>query len=196
VKNTILKIFLTLGIIGLLSGCMPVVMYDTYAPKFSGTIRSAETGKPIEGVSVDIVSYGVLTDETVSDSEGKFTVGPLRHWFYLVYLGSPGTWPTPLWIEYYSEPRLLLSFHKGKDIDCSGEFWVSYKCYDGYTIKHNPEGYLIVNFWNKGEKKQFLNEYLINGEKSPGKLLISAGSIEITIDKEFADFFHERAVQN
>lgn len=194
-KKIILKIFLMTGIIELLSGCMPVVMYDTYAPEFSGTIRSSKTGKPIEGVSVNIVSYGVLTDNTVTDSEGKFTIGPLRHWFYLIYLGSPGTWPAPLWIEYYSESDILLSFHKGKDIDCSGEFWVSYKYYP-YPIKRDPDGYLVSDFWNKIEGKHIFQECLINKEKSPGKILISAGSVEIIINEEFADFFHEGAMQN
>lgn len=193
-KKINLKIFLTIGAIELLSGCMPVVMYDTYAPEFSGTIRSASTGKPIEGVVVDIVSYGELKDGTISDSEGKFTVGPLRHWFYLIYLGSPGTWPTPLWIESRG-PMLVLSFHKEGFIDCFSEFLISYK-HDKYIMNHRPDGYLSCDFFNKIEKNHLFRRYLISDEKSPGKLLISAGSIEITIDKEFADFFHERAVKN
>jgi hypothetical protein len=56
--------------------------------------------KPLGGVRVEyLFRGGRVLGETVTNSDGRFTLGPFSQWFYLVYIGSPGVAPFPYALE-------------------------------------------------------------------------------------------------
>ena len=82
-----------------ISGCIgPAPHKEMVTPQISGTVVDAETGVPIDGVSVSLIpgeSFGVVfttnivhrdVSETVfTDSTGKFIIQPTRGWYFWVH---------------------------------------------------------------------------------------------------------------
>ena len=170
----------------LFSGCMPVVIYDTCAPKLRGQVRSLKTGKPVADVAVNIKAYDVLDDEDTTDEDGRFSVGPLLHWYYLVYLGSPGVWPLHPGFNSSSCYPIYLHFHKKKSFD------FSFKCSFRYPDDSDPQekwdnAILIIPCKYVVKRRNGQLEYLIN-RSPPDKLIIKADPMEIIFDNVSADF--------
>jgi len=73
----------------LLSGCWPARF--TYQPGVTGTVISADDGKPVVGASINLtVSRQDLLPASVieTDSEGKFVVEPLYEWGVDSFIGD------------------------------------------------------------------------------------------------------------
>ena len=93
--KTILMIAFALSAVG----CAPIPHAERLVPKTSGTVVDGHK-KPLAGVRVEyLFRGGRLLGETVTSSDGRFTLGPFSQWFYLVYIGSPGVAPFPYTLE-------------------------------------------------------------------------------------------------
>ena len=66
------------------------------APRTSGLVRDSQSGKPIEKATVFGTRAGFRT-RTRTDRTGRYSLPVLNQWHFLVYLGSPGVFPTPWW---------------------------------------------------------------------------------------------------
>jgi hypothetical protein len=82
-----------------LGACAPIPHTSEVAPRLSGAVRDARSGSPVAGAEL-LYTFADYYDRSISDGSGRFTIGPLLQWHYLLYLGSPGSYPTPAWLVY------------------------------------------------------------------------------------------------
>lgn len=80
-----------------LTSCMIVPPFTSpVSPKVEGQVIDASNFKPISGALVRTERAGYIRETRTSDN-GSFEVPSASQWHYLVYLGSPGIYPTP-WV--------------------------------------------------------------------------------------------------
>jgi len=112
----------SVGFMILLPGCLLMPHYETVVRKVNGRVVDA-CGKPVSGATISYhLRSGHKLGSTTSDTLGKFTLGPFRQWFYLVYVGSPGVCPVPyLLLSDPAHPDVLSVTHEGaKAVYCRG----------------------------------------------------------------------------
>lgn len=90
-----------------LTGCIVAPTTTEVAPASRGVVRDAQTHLAVGGAIVTARRAGFQT-ATQTDDNGSFRLSPLRQWHYLVYIGSPGFYPTPWWCEH-SKARYEIS---------------------------------------------------------------------------------------
>ena len=66
------------------------------SPKVEGQVIDSSNSKPISGALVRTERAGYIREARTSD-DGIFEVPSASQWHYLIYLGSPGFYPTP-WV--------------------------------------------------------------------------------------------------
>jgi hypothetical protein len=92
-----------------LGACAPIPHTSEVAPQISGLVHDAQTGSPVAGAEV-LYTFADYHDRTTTDGSGRFTIGPLLQWHSLVYIGSPGHYPSPAWLENgLTAPRLKVT---------------------------------------------------------------------------------------
>ena len=90
------------------SGCVIMPVTTVVSPRVTGTVRDAQSKEPIRGALLTAQRAGFHT-RTRSDRSGKYSVSPLTQFHYLVYLGSPGLFPTPLRFRADASRPFILS---------------------------------------------------------------------------------------
>ena len=81
------------AVLPLLSGCIPVIAYDTLSPKFTGRVIDRQ-GRPIADLPVTFRRYDRERHD-VTDAAGRFTIPKIRHWFYLIAIFPEEIPPSP-----------------------------------------------------------------------------------------------------
>jgi hypothetical protein len=91
----------------LLSSCIIFPHYDHLADKIDGTVRNKH-GEPVVGAKIDYI-YGERHEvgHTYSKSDGSYSFGPFRQWFWITYIGSPGVAPFPYSLGAGDKPDML-----------------------------------------------------------------------------------------
>ena len=95
------------AVLPLLSGCFPLIAYDTLSPKFTGRVIDRQ-GRPIADLPVTFYRYD-RERHGITDAAGKFTISGTRHWFYFFAL-FPGPLPP--------SPSSIYGAHLYLDHDC------------------------------------------------------------------------------
>lgn len=92
----------------LFPGCMPVPPFTTpVSPKVTGRVLDASSKTPIKGALARTERAGYVRQSYTSE-DGQFLVPSASQWHYLVYLGSPGFFPTP-WMFKNGKLDLVLT---------------------------------------------------------------------------------------
>lgn len=95
----------------LMGSCAPIPFYDTLAPRVRGSVVTS-AGTPVARARVEYLFRGHRKlGETQTGPDGHFELGPFRQWFYLIYIGSPGTLPFPIRLGAGSAPDVLRVSH-------------------------------------------------------------------------------------
>lgn len=91
----------------LIAGCMPVPPFSTpVSPEVKGRVVDANSKRPIKGAIIHAERAGYSrTAHALED--GRFTVPSASQWHYLIYLGSPGMYPTP-WMFTHGNKDLTM----------------------------------------------------------------------------------------
>lgn len=83
----------------MLASCAPIPHYAVLATKLAGRVVD-DHNQPVTGAQVDyLFRGGRQLGRTTTQSDGSFSLGPFRQWFYLTYIGSPGVAPFPYTLE-------------------------------------------------------------------------------------------------
>ena len=119
----------------LVTSCMPVPPFTTpVSPEVTGRVLDARSKKPIKGALIQTERAG-YTRQAYTLDDGRFTVPSASQWHYLVYLGSPGIYPTP-WMFNRSNKDLIMK------VEASGYNLKS----EVFYMKDN--GMIIKNGWD------------------------------------------------
>jgi hypothetical protein len=101
-------LILTLGVL-VLAACAPLPHTSEVAPQVSGLVYDAQSGTPVAGAEISY-TFANYHDRTTTGDSGRFAIGPLLQWHYLVCIGSPGHYPGPAWIEHgFTVPSLKVA---------------------------------------------------------------------------------------
>ena len=136
------------------TGCI-IAPIPTYRyPELTGRLTDAQ-GKPQAGAKITFVCWEIkeLTQKTITAEDGSFSIGPVRFWSYIGYLGSPGLYPEPPWPDSnalsltFSTPNLQ-----------GGLLWHEYR-------DHLPLPPRIFELWTtrtvNGQKQIFEQDYRV-----------------------------------
>ena len=106
------------------TGCIIAPIPTCRYPELTGRLTDAQ-GKPLAGAKITFVCWEIkaLTQKTITAEDGSFSIGPVRFWSYIGYLGSPGLYPEPPWPDSnalsltFSTPNLQgsLLWHEYRD---------------------------------------------------------------------------------
>jgi hypothetical protein len=77
------------------------------SPKVEGQVIDSSNSKPISGALVRTERAGYIREARTGEN-GSFKVPSASQWHYLVYLGSPGFYPTP-WMFKAHDKNLYLT---------------------------------------------------------------------------------------
>ena len=95
----------------LFSSCLIVPPFSSpVSPKMKGQVIDAATAQPVSGALVTTQRAGYVR-KTRSKDDGSFEVPSASQWHFLVYLGSPGFYPTP-WVFTADDRDLYLTVEK------------------------------------------------------------------------------------
>ncbi|MFN4874664.1 MAG: carboxypeptidase-like regulatory domain-containing protein [Akkermansiaceae bacterium] len=76
-------------------GRFPVPPFSNeVSPELSGRVINKNNNKPIKGALVQTERAGYEA-QAYTGADGSFVVPATKQWHYIVYLGSPGFYPTP-----------------------------------------------------------------------------------------------------
>jgi hypothetical protein len=97
--NTFAKAMLV-GVLSViwLTGCVVFPSSSEVAPACRGIVRDARTELPIAGAVVTAKPAGFQAS-ALSKGDGSFQIPRLRQCHYIVYIGDPGHYPTPWWVD-------------------------------------------------------------------------------------------------
>ena len=97
------------AVLPLLSGCIPVIAYDTLSPRFTGRVIDRQ-GRPIADLPVTFRRYG-RERRGITDAAGRFTISKIRHWFYLIVIfpGEIPQSPQSIYSPYHYDDKCYLS---------------------------------------------------------------------------------------
>ena len=102
----ILLLFLSL----FMSGCLIIPHTTEVTPAIRGQIVDECSGKGICGAEITytIKAENQYSEFALSDKNGYFQTKVPTQWHYIVYLGSPGHYPVPDWLNV-TEIKLHIS---------------------------------------------------------------------------------------
>lgn len=94
------RVFLISVVMLAVDACAPIPTSERLSSQISGTVVDGQH-RPIAQAHVEyLYRGGPVLGDTVTSGNGRFTLGPFRQWFYLIYVGSPGVAPFPYSLEY------------------------------------------------------------------------------------------------
>lgn len=119
----------------LVPSCMPVPPFTRpVSPEVTGRVLDSKNKKPIKGALIQTERAGYVR-QAYTLHDGRFTVPSASQWHYLIYLGSPGIYPTP-WMFASNNKDLIMK------VEASGYKPKS----EVFHIKDN--GLIIKNGWD------------------------------------------------
>jgi hypothetical protein len=122
-----------------LPSCMIVPPFTSpVSPRVEGQVIDSSNSKPISGAVVRTERAGYIREARTSD-DGFFQVPSASQWHYLVYLGSPGLYPTP-WVFTSDDRDLHLSIKAEGYSDIHQRF----EAEDGLGWKANVPNNLVL----------------------------------------------------
>lgn len=123
----------------LLPSCMIVPPFTSpVSPKVEGQVIDSVNSKPISGAIVRTERAGYVREARTSDN-GIFEVPSASQWHYLVYLGSPGFYPTP-WV-FTAEDRDL---HLTVEAEGYAGIHQTFQADDGLGWEANVPSHLVL----------------------------------------------------